>query len=77
WGYGRRGALLGSTWAAVLHTVTGLWVLPEGGPSRLFVAQTVMRITLLYLVPLIVSVLAERERQQHARLEKAHQRLQR
>ena len=77
WGYGRRGALLGSTWAAVLHVTAGLWVLPEGGFSRLFVAQTVMRITLLYLVPLIVSVLAERERQQHARLEKAHQRLRR
>ena len=77
WGYGRRGALLGSTWAAVLHTITSLWVLPEGGLSRLFVAQTVMRISLLFLVPLIVSVLAERERQQHARLEKAHQRLRR
>ena len=77
WGYGRRGALLGSTWAAVLHLFTNLWMLPEGGLSRLLVAQTLMRIMLLYLVPLIVSVLAERERQQHARLEKAHQRLRR
>ena len=77
WGYGRQGALLGSTWAAVLHLVTSLWALPEGGLSRLFFAQAMMRIVLLYLVPLIVSVLAERERQQHARLEKAHQRLRR
>ena len=77
WGYGRRGALLGSTWAAVLHLAINLWMLPEGGLTRLFVAQTVMRVLLLYLVPLIVSVLAERERQQHARLEKAHQRMRR
>jgi signal transduction histidine kinase len=77
WGYGRKGALLGSTWAAVLHMTISLWMLPEGGLSRLFVAQTLMRIMLLYLVPLIVSILAERERQQHARLEKAHQRLRR
>ena len=77
WGYGRRGALLGSTWAAVLHVTISLWMLPEGGLTRLLVAQTVMRIVLLYLVPLMVSVLAERERQQHARLEKAHQRMRR
>jgi signal transduction histidine kinase len=75
WGYGRRGALLGSTWAAVLHVTISLWVLPEGGLSRLFLAQMLMRIMLLYLVPLIVSILAERERQQHSRLEAAHQRL--
>jgi signal transduction histidine kinase len=77
WGYGRRGALLGSSWATVLHLVTSLWVLPEGGFSRMFAAQAFMRVVLLYLVPLIVSVLAERERQQHARMEKAHQRLRR
>ena len=77
WGYGRQGALLGSTWAAVLHVIIDLWMLPEGGLSRLFVAQMVMRILLIYLVPLIVSVLAERERQQHTRLEKAHKRMRR
>ena len=77
WGYGRQGALLGSTWAAVLHVAISLWLLPEGGLSRFSFAQTLMRIVLLYLVPLIVSILAERERQQHARLEKAHQRLRR
>jgi len=77
WGYGRQGALLGSTWAAVLHVAISLWMLPDGGLSHLSFAQTLMRILLLYLVPLIVSVLAERERQQHARLEKAHERLRR
>ena len=36
-----------------------------------------MRVALLYLVPLIVSILAQRERRQHAQLEAAHQRLRR
>jgi signal transduction histidine kinase len=36
-----------------------------------------MRIVLLYLVPLLVSILAERQRHQHTRLEAAHQRLRR
>jgi signal transduction histidine kinase len=77
WGYGRRGALLGSTWAAILHLGIGLGVLPQNDLLELFLAQALMRIALLYLVPLIVSVLAERERQQHAQLEAAHQRLRR
>jgi signal transduction histidine kinase len=69
--------LLGSTWASVLHVGISLWLLPEGDLSRISVAQTLMRILLLYLVPLIVSILAERERHQHTRLEKAHRRLRR
>jgi signal transduction histidine kinase len=77
WGYGRPGALLGSTWAAVLHLYLGLWVYPLDGHLGTFLAQAVMRIALLYLVPLIVSVLAERQRRQHARLVAAHQRLRR
>jgi len=39
--------------------------------------QAIARIALLYLVPLLVSFLAGRERQQHAQLEKAYQRLRR
>jgi signal transduction histidine kinase len=77
WAYGRRGALLGSTWAAVLHLGIGLWALPKDKSLVFFLAQAIARIALLYLVPLIVSVLAERERQQHAELEAAHQRLRR
>jgi signal transduction histidine kinase len=77
WAYGRQGALLGSTWAAVLHLGIGLWALPEDESLVFFLAQAIARIALLYLVPLIVSVLAERERQQHAQLEVAHQRLRR
>lgn len=77
WGYGRQGALWGSTWAAVLHLSIGIATVPQGDSFRLFLAQALIRVALLYLVPLIVSVLAERERQQHAELEVAHQRLRR
>ena len=77
WAYGRRGALLGSTWAAVLHLGIGVLVSSQAGYSQFFFAQALTRIALLYLVPFIVGALAERERQQHAQLEAAHQRLRR
>ncbi len=77
WGYGRRGALWGSTWATVLHLGTGFWALQQDLLNRGFFIGAVTRIVLLYTVPLIVSILAERERQQHAQLEVAHQRLRR
>jgi signal transduction histidine kinase len=77
WGYGRQGALWGSTYAAGLLLTLGLWALPPGSPLGPFLAPVVARIALLYLVPLIVSFLAMRQRQQHARLEAAHQRLRR
>jgi signal transduction histidine kinase len=76
WGYGRRGALLGSTWAALIHLGIGLWATPSSS-HPMFLAQATARIALLYLVPLLVSVLAVRERQQHAELEAAHHRLRR
>jgi signal transduction histidine kinase len=77
WGYGRRGALAGSTLAAALHLGIGLWATWGEERLTLFMVQVVARIALLYLVPFIVSILAERERQQHAQLEAAHQRLRR
>ncbi len=77
WGYGQRGALLGSTGAAILQLGLGVWALPPEGRPLLLLAQSLARIVLLYLVPLIVSVLAQRERRQHAQLEAAHQRLRR
>ena len=77
WGYGRRGAVWGSTWAAILHLGTGCWALQQDILARGFFARAVIRIALLYLVPLIVSILAQRERRQHAQLEAAHQRLRR
>ena len=77
WGYGRRGALLGSTWAALLHLVITAAVAPSNEGAILLLAQALARIALLYVVPLIVSVLAERERNQLAELEATHQRLRR
>ncbi len=77
WGYGRRGALLGSSWAAVLHLGVGVWVVVTSSVPRLFFAQALARIILLYLVPFIVGALAERERLHHAQLEAAYERLRR
>jgi signal transduction histidine kinase len=77
WGYGRQGALLGSTWAALLYLYLSVWNLPQGEHPMAFLAPVFMRIVLLYLVPLLVSVLAERQRRQHAELAAAHQRLRR
>lgn len=77
WGYGRQGAVWGSTWATILHLGTGCWALQQDILARPFFAGALMRIALLYLVPLLVSVLAQRERKQHAELEAAHQRLRR
>ena len=77
WGYGRRGAVWGSTWAAILHLGTGCWALQQDILDRPFFVGALIRIALLYLVPLLVSILAQRERKQHAQLEAAHQRLRR
>jgi signal transduction histidine kinase len=77
WGYGRQGALWGSTWAAVLHLSIGITMVSQDSDLRIVLAQALVRIALLYLVPLIISVLAERERQQHTELEVAHDRLRR
>ncbi|MHB1319787.1 MAG: sensor histidine kinase [Anaerolineae bacterium] len=77
WGYGRRGALWGSTEAALLVLVgTAL-----AGQSRLvtvtYSLSVLMLLVMLYVVPLIVSLLAARERVQHAQLEAAYDGLQR
>jgi signal transduction histidine kinase len=77
WGYGRRGAVWGSTWATMLHLGTGCWALQQDILAWDFFSGALMRIALLYLVPLLVSILAQRERKQHAELEAAHQRLRR
>jgi signal transduction histidine kinase len=77
WGYGRRGALWGSTEAALLVLIgTAL-----AGQSRLVTAtyslSVLMLLVMLYVVPLIVSLLAARERAQHAELEAAYDGLKR
>jgi signal transduction histidine kinase len=77
WGYGRQGALLGSTFAAFLQLGLGLWSLPQTEHLVLFLMTALMRTALLYLIPLLIAVLAERERKQHAALEAAHQKLRR
>ena len=77
WGYSRRGALWGSTWATILHLSIGCWALQRDILDRDFFMGVLARIALLYLVPLLVSVLAQRERKQHTELEAAHQRLRR
>jgi len=77
WGYGRRGAVLGSTWATALHLGIGMWGLQQDVLSRRFFLGLFLRIVLLYAVPLMVSILAQRERRQHAELEVAYARLHR
>jgi len=77
WAYGRQGALRGSSWAAFLHLASGYWALQRDVLTRGFFVGAVGRIALLYAVPLIVSILAQRERKQHSELEAAHQRLRR
>jgi signal transduction histidine kinase len=77
WSYGRQGALLGSTWAAALYLYLGLWAFPQTGHLGVFFSSALVRIALLYLVPLLVSFLADRQRRQHTRLVAAHQRLRR
>ena len=77
WGYGRDGALWGSTWAALLHLITSLVEWQPDVAQRTFFLGLGTRFIVLYTVPFIVGVLAERERQQLTRLEAAHQRLRR
>jgi signal transduction histidine kinase len=77
WAYGRRGALLGSTWAAILHIGTGLWALQQQFFGTEFMAGSGLRVLLLYAVPLIVSILARREQRQIVELQRAYTRLQR
>lgn len=77
WAYGRKGALWGSTWTSLLHVGTGLWALQLDLSGRALWAREVMRLALIYAVPLVVSILARRERRQMAALAEAHARLQR
>lgn len=77
WGYGRQGALLGSTLAALIHLGIGSWIASGEQYPGVLMVSALARIALLYLVPLLVSVLAQRERQRHRELQAAHQRLRR
>ena len=77
WGYGRKGALWGATWATVLHLGIGIVAVREQILARHFAMGAFLPIVLLFAVPFIVSLLAQRERQQHVELEAAYERLRR
>jgi len=77
WAYGRRGALWTSTWAVVLHLGSGLLVLRGCLLSRGFWIEELVRISIIYAVPLVVSTLAQREHRQVRELEASHARLRR
>ena len=77
WAYGRRGSLWGSTWATLLHVSGGYWMMRSELLDRGHLLGELLRIGLIYLVPLIVSMLARRERRQVEELEAAHARLRR
>ena len=77
WGYWRRGALLGSTWTTVLLLVVGLVALRGGLFTPPYVLSVALPAVLLFTVPFLVSVLAERERRQHDELEAAYEGLRR
>jgi len=77
WAYGKRGALLASTWAVLLHLGSGLLVLRGNLLSRGFWIEELVRIAIIYAVPLVVSTLAQREHRQVRELEASHARLRR
>ena len=77
WAYGRRGALWGSGLALLFHLISSLVSLHLGFINPEDLPGNALQIALLGAVPLLVSTLAQRERQQMAELETAHARLQR
>jgi signal transduction histidine kinase len=77
WAYGRRGALWASTWAAALTVFSGMLSMGTELFGLNYVLRQALQILLLYTVPLLVSVLAVRERQYLSELEQAHDSLKR
>jgi len=77
WAYGRRGALWGSSWAALLHIGSGFWTLESELLGEHLFVRELTRIALIFVVPLLVSSLARRERHQVMELESAQSRLRR
>ncbi len=78
WAYGRKGAVRAAAWATVLHIGGGVWLWSRDGafPEGYWKAMPI-RLTVLYVVPLVVAYLATRQRRQHEALEAAHGQLQR
>jgi len=77
WAYGRRGALLGSSWATFLQMGTLLWNMLYEPLHPLLVARNIVSIVLIYAIPLMVAFLAERERRYTDELQDTHQQLRR
>jgi signal transduction histidine kinase len=77
WAYGRRGALWAGGLASVLHLGEGMWAMQADFWTLPYLLREAVRVVLLCIVPLIVSVLAARERQYLAAVQGAHERFQR
>ena len=77
WAYGRKGALWASALASVLHIAEGMWAMQSDFWTLRYILREIVRVVLLCVVPLIVSILAARERRHIADLQAAHERLQR
>jgi signal transduction histidine kinase len=77
WAYGRKGALRAASWAGLMHVAGGVWLWfnEDTSPQGYWINMPV-RLAILYMVPLMVSYLARRQRQQHEALKEAHQQLQ-
>jgi signal transduction histidine kinase len=77
WAYGRKGALRAASWAGLLHVAGGVWLWhnEDASPQGYWINMPV-RLSILYIVPLMVSYLARRQRQQHEALKEAHRQLQ-
>lgn len=72
WGYGRRGALYGGALAMLLVLLGAALSLQAHVVAPAYPLSVVILVLMLNVLPTIVSVLAERERQQRAELESAY-----
>ncbi|MHB1295209.1 MAG: sensor histidine kinase [Anaerolineae bacterium] len=77
WTFGRRGALLGSAWAALMELGNMFLVSSPDALTHPQVVSFIGRVGLAFGITLIVASLAERERRHLTELEAAHRRLQR
>lgn len=77
WADGRRGALLGSSWATCLQMGSLLWAIQYETLHPIIMARHLANIVMIYAVPFVVAALAERERRYTDELSQAHEQLRR
>ena len=77
WAYGQRATFWASTWAAALQAFSGLLTVGTELFGWSYLLRQLVQILLFYAVPLMVSILAERERSYLVELEEAHDGLKR